>query len=89
MVSSNLYQKVFRYSVEIQNLKCSGCESTITRKLHALEGIKDICVNVDDCSVSFSYKTNQDLETVQQELSKLGYPIEGDKIILVKKQNLM
>ncbi|TSE06568.1 MULTISPECIES: heavy-metal-associated domain-containing protein [Aquimarina] len=68
-----------RTTIEIQNLKCSGCENTIAKKLHALEGIKDICINVNDCSVSFSYKTHQGLETVRQELLKLGYPIKGDK----------
>ncbi len=71
--------------VAIQNLKCGGCESTIVKKLHMLEGIKDITINTDDCTVSFSYETNDGLETVQKELSKLGYPLVGDKNDLGRK----
>lgn len=65
-------------TVAIQNLKCTGCESTIVKKLHQLPGIKDISVNVDKCTVSFSYETDDGPETVQKELTKLGYPIQGD-----------
>ena len=68
-----------RTTVSIQNLKCGGCQSTIVKKLHTLEGIQNIDVNTEDCTVSFNYETNDGIETVEKELSKLGYPIEGDK----------
>ncbi len=71
--------------VAIQNLKCNGCESTIARKLHTLKGIKNISVNTEDCTVSFNYETEDGIETVQKELTKLGYPIEGDKNNLTRK----
>lgn len=64
-------------SVVIQNLKCGGCESTIAKKLNTLEGIQNISVNLEDCTISFRYETNDGLETVQKELTKLGYPMEG------------
>lgn len=66
-------------TVEIQNLKCQGCESIIAKKLHTLSGIRDISVNTNTCTVSFSYETNDGLETVQKELSRLGYPLYSDK----------
>ncbi len=71
--------QVMKTTVAIQNLKCHGCESTIAKKLHTLAGIKDIRVNTDNCTVSFSYETNDGLDTVQKELTKLGYPVEGDR----------
>ncbi len=74
-----------RTSVAIQNLKCSGCESTIAKKLHTLKGIKNISVNTENCTVSFSYETEDGIETVQKELSRLGYPIEGDTNTLGRK----
>ncbi|MBQ0734694.1 heavy-metal-associated domain-containing protein [Aquimarina celericrescens] len=74
-----------RTSVTIQNLKCSGCESTIAKKLYTLEGIKNISVNTENCTVSFSYETEDGIETVQKELSRLGYPIESDKNTLGRK----
>ncbi len=72
-------------TVSIQNLKCNGCESTIAKKLHTLKGIKNIAVNIQDCTVSFSYDTKDGIETVQKELTKLGYPIQGDKNSFGKK----
>ncbi|GAA4273399.1 heavy metal-associated domain-containing protein [Aquimarina gracilis] len=72
-------------TVTIQNLKCSGCESTIAKKLHTLKGIKNIAVNTEDCTVSFNYETEDGIETVQKELTRLGYPIHGDKNNLTTK----
>ncbi len=65
-------------TVEIQNLRCSGCESTITKKLHTLKGIREVSVNTNTCTVSFKYETNDGIETVQKELSRLGYPLSSD-----------
>ncbi|WP_298541346.1 heavy metal-associated domain-containing protein [uncultured Aquimarina sp.] len=72
-------------TVEIQNLKCSGCESTIAKKIHNLKGVKDVSVNTNDCTVSFKYDTDDGLETVQKELTKLGYPLADDENNLGKK----
>jgi len=72
-------------TVEIQNLKCSGCESTIAKKLHTLKGVRDISVNTNDCTVSFSYDTDDGVETVQKELTRLGYPLVDDENNLSKK----
>ncbi len=65
-------------SVTVQNLKCGGCKSTIAKKLNTLEGIQDILVNLDNCTITFTYETNDGVKTVQKELTKLGYPIKGD-----------
>lgn len=62
----------------IQNLKCNGCASTITKKLSHLENITDIKVDVEESSVAFNYKDNLDLEVVMETLKDNGYPVEGD-----------
>ncbi|SEL06961.1 Copper chaperone CopZ [Aquimarina amphilecti] len=72
-------------TVEVQNLKCSGCESTIAKKLHTLDGIREISVNTNNCTVSFNYDTNDGIETVQKELTKLGYPLVNDSNNLGRK----
>ncbi|WP_159092083.1 heavy metal-associated domain-containing protein [Aquimarina sp. Aq107] len=72
-------------TVEIQNLKCSGCESTIARKLHTLKGIRDVLVNTNNCTVSFNYDTSDGIETVEKELTRLGYPLVNDQNNLQRK----
>ena len=41
--------------VHIQNLKCGGCATTITKKLNALDDVSDVVVGVEDNSVTFEY----------------------------------
>ena len=65
--------------VQIQNLKCSGCEATILRKLSELDNIDKVIVSQDDNTVSFNYKAKKDVEMVKNTLKKLGYPLEGVK----------
>lgn len=64
--------------VFIQNLKCNGCATTITKKLSHLDHVSEIKVDVEESSVSFNYKDNLDLEVVLETLRENGYPVEGD-----------
>ena len=65
-------------TVQIQNLKCNGCASTINNKLSGLKDINEVSVDVENDSISFEYKTKENLETVKKELHNLGYPLVGE-----------
>jgi len=67
-----------KITVEIQNLKCSGCEATIINKLSRLNNIKEVLVDHEYGSVTFNLNTPEDLEVVKKTLSKLGYPLVGE-----------
>lgn len=69
----------------IQNLKCGGCANTISTKISLLENIKNIEVDVESSSVSFTFQNAKELHTVKEKLAHLGYPIEGDKNAVVSK----
>jgi len=66
-------------SLKVQNLKCSGCATTIKDKLVHLKGINNINVDVKNSEVHFSYEDTSNLDETKQLLSKLGYPVVGDK----------
>jgi copper chaperone CopZ len=66
-------------TIEIQNLKCSGCEATIINILSGLNNIDEVLVNHENGSVTFKYNTPKDLEIVKKTLSKLGYPQVGEQ----------
>ncbi len=72
-------------TVQIQNLKCNGCASTINNKLSGLENIKDVSVDVENDSVSFEYDSEDTFETAKKELHKLGYPLVGEENKLQSK----
>ena len=66
-------------TIEIQNLKCGGCEATIINKLSGLNNVEEVLVNHENGSVNFKYNTPEDLEIVKIALSKLGYPQAGEQ----------
>jgi copper chaperone CopZ len=66
-------------TVQIQNLKCNGCATTIKNNLQKLPNIQDIEINVEDSSVSFEYTADNELENVKKELYHLGYPLVGEE----------
>jgi copper chaperone CopZ len=65
-------------TVQIQNLKCNGCATTIKNNLQKLQNITGIEINLEDSLVSFDHKTNEDLENVKKHLHDLGYPLIGE-----------
>ena len=76
---------VMKKEVIIQNLKCVGCENTISKELNNLEGISNTKVNIESNSVSFEYEFDEQIEIVQAKLNSLGYPIDKDPNSLLKK----
>lgn len=72
-------------TLEIQNLKCGGCANTITTKLSNIDGIQKVIVNNETNTVSFDYENEDILITTQELLTKLGYPIVGEKNALTTK----
>jgi len=62
--------------IEIENLKCGGCVSTITESLGAISGISNI--EVDEITDTVSFTGAQELRAmVAEELKSLGYPEKG------------
>lgn len=64
-----------KVSYEVQNLKCGGCASTITKKLS--EEYDDVLVDVENKIVSLEIGEKSE-ESVKNSLRALGYPIVGD-----------
>lgn len=74
-----------RTVLEIQNLKCDGCQNTIKKSLDNLQFLKNIDICVEDSTVSFDTLSPDDLVVVKLQLSKLGYPVAEDANSLGKK----
>lgn len=65
-------------TVHIQNLKCSGCANTITKKLDSLDDVSEVLVELEDNSVTFKYSEEHTLHIVKKVLADLGYPEDGE-----------
>jgi copper chaperone len=63
-------------SVNIDNLKCGGCATTITQSLSHLAGISNVDVDVDRSIVSFE-ANDRAFAAAKTKLDQLGYPESG------------
>ena len=70
--------------IKIENLKCGGCAATIKKGLLSIENVDEVVVDVENDTVSISSK-NVLIDLIKEKLSKLGYPVVGDKNTLVHK----
>ena len=71
-------------AIQIENLKCGGCGTTIKKGLLSLNAVKEVTVDVENSIVSI-ISENDDLETIKEKLAKLGYPEVGDKNTVLHK----
>lgn len=64
------------YELSVENIKCSGCAGTITKRLTALDIVDDCQVDVEKGVVSITGDETGKTE-VTALLLKLGYPESG------------
>ncbi|WP_111706313.1 heavy-metal-associated domain-containing protein [Lutibacter citreus] len=71
--------------IEIVNLKCGGCVSSIKKGLEGIEGVKTVNVELETSMVIVDIDNEVVLDTVKQKLSEMGYPEIGDANTLIHK----
>lgn len=68
----------------IENLKCGGCANTIKKGVLSIDDVESVEVNLETSQVK--YTTSEDvLNEVKEKLSKIGYPVAGEKNTVVHK----
>jgi len=60
--------------IEIENLKCGGCATTITRSLAQLTGVSSVQVDKEKELVELELASETSLNAARQKLRELGYP---------------
>lgn len=64
-------------SIEIENLKCGGCASTIKNSLKNFSEISEIQIDKDHDTIRLVHHEALDLAMVKDKLFSLGYPEKG------------
>lgn len=70
--------------IQIENLKCGGCASTITKGLLDVKGVENVTVDVEKSIVTVT-TTSPNFDEIKQKLTKLGYPETGSKNTVLHK----
>ena len=72
-------------TIEIVNLKCNGCVSTVRKGLLNLEGIDKVDVDLDNSKITVPTDNELILMHVKEKLSKMGYPEIHDANTIIHK----
>lgn len=59
--------------INVANLKCNGCATTIKKELQKMSGINSVEVDVENSKVLISYN-NIERALIIDKLHSLGYP---------------
>ncbi len=73
------------HHIQVQNLKCGGCVTTITKGVSSLAGVSDVSVDIEKSSVAFHVSGEALIQQVKDKLSDMGYPEVNEENSLGKK----
>ena len=71
-------------TIQIENLKCSGCAATIKKRILGIHSVEQVDVNVETSEVHITHQTDV-ISEIKEKLSKLGYPEKGSRNSTVNK----
>ena len=71
--------------LEILNLKCGGCASSIKKGLLTIKDTSEVSVDLENAIVSIDVADDATLNLVKEKLSGMGYPEVGDANTLIHK----
>ncbi len=75
-----------RATILVRNLYCVSCANRIKNELMQLDKISSIYICLRESSISFNFSKANDISTIENHLTFLGYPPKEDRI--VTKDNL-
>ncbi|MBT3208776.1 MAG: heavy-metal-associated domain-containing protein [Bacteroidetes bacterium] len=65
--------------IKIENLKCNGCASTITKALVKFEEVANVDIDIENSIVKISFEgVDKNIDKYKKKLSVLGYPETGN-----------
>ncbi len=72
-------------TINILNLKCNGCASTIKKGLLSIEEVTEIEVTLENSEIKINTVSDEVFAKVKAKLSKMGYPEVGDANTVLHK----
>jgi copper chaperone CopZ len=71
--------------IKIQNLKCGGCANTIMKKISTIENVTNVNVSIEESTVTFDSRGQNEIKIVRHKMAVLGYPTDGESNSVVSK----
>lgn len=74
-----------KYKLNLQNVKCGGCSSSITNAAINIEGITNVVVDENESTITFETDNENQINALTQKLSDIGYPLTGETNSTIQK----
>jgi len=71
--------------IEILNLKCGGCATTVKNGMLSIEGISEVNIDLERSEVTIDSENDTVVLAAKEKLSKMGYPEIGDANTILHK----
>jgi len=71
--------------IEILNLKCGGCATTVKNGMLSIEGISEVNIDLERSEVTIDSENDIVVLAAKEKLSKMGYPEIGDANTILHK----
>lgn len=71
--------------IQVENLKCGGCVSSVKKALKTIEGVHEITVDLESGMIEVSGHADRD--ALVEKLAGLGYPEVGNNNLLSKTKS--
>jgi copper chaperone len=78
--SLNTLEQTMTFSIQVDNIKCSGCANTIRKRLTQLPGVGNVTVDIEQGVVEVEADVQADAglrDAVAESLLHAGYPESG------------
>lgn len=72
-------------TINILNLKCNGCASTIKKGLLGLDGINEVNVDLEKSEIQIDSSNETIIHSAKEKLASMGYPEVGDANTIIHK----
>jgi copper chaperone len=70
---------IMERTIEVENIKCTGCASSIVKKLNSIEEVSNVEVDVEKGTVTLLADDNEEIwDKVKAELRSMGYTEKGE-----------
>ena len=72
-------------TIQVENLKCGGCASTIKKGLISIDGIETVDIAIETSEITIQSEDMDVVASAIKKLSSMGYPQVGDPNSMLKK----
>ena len=82
-----------KINIEVENVRCSGCANTITKKLMSIDGVNAVDIGIEAQIVTIETDDESALPSYVEALLAMGYPekgsVEGMKALKGKAKSVI